>query len=557
MTSLFLVLLLLSFGGAAVHAQGPTDKFWVMFKDKGDLSGIDAHDFLAQRSIDRRERMGIALHFSDFPIQASYARGVADAGAALLYPSKWLNAVSVEMDEATAAKVALLPFVKDVKRIPKVRLVMDDVSPISAKGGYSAGYSQTQIQMLGLDLLHKNGYNGHGILISMMDNGFRDADKNPYLRHLIQSDRLVATRDFVNHEDNVFNQGDHGQWTLSILAGWGESDDETAYWFAGSAHGASFILCHTENDASETHQEEMNWVAAMEYADSIGADLFSTSLGYSTLDSASYTYADFDGNTTIITIAADLAAAKGIVVVNSAGNDGLNKMLAPSDGDSVISVGAVNAQRVIAGFSARGPSYDGRIKPDISAMGEGCSFIRNTGILSQGNGTSFSCPVASGMAACILQSAPGSTNMQLYDAIIRSADRYAAPDTVYGYGIPYAPEAHRLLTGQTLAGVPRMITLIQDSIEIYPNPATDHFSLAIDNGEFAWQGMMDVVDNAGRIVWSRSLDVAAFYNVFRFNRADDYAFLHSGRYTLRVRPLQKEGRAKAIYTSPLMILTQR
>jgi serine protease AprX len=550
---IWLFSLLLTLGGSFVNAQAPTDKFWVMFTDKGDLSQWQPQDFLAQRSIDRRAVQDIPLKYSDYPVSMAYVGGVSGVGAAVRYPSKWLNAVSVRMDDVTAARVATLPYVKEVKRIPKVSLEMDPIPSAEARAGYSAGFSQAQIQMIGLDKLHKNGYNGHGILISMMDNGFRDANKNPYLSHLIQSDRLVATWDFVHGESNVFDQGDHGQWTLSILAGWGESSTDTSYWFAGSAHGASFILCHTEDDASETHQEEDNWVRAMEYADSIGADLFSTSLGYRTLDNDSYTYADMDGNTTIITIAADMAASKGIVVVNSAGNDGAAKMLAPSDGDSVISIGAVNASRLRANFSAMGPSFDGRIKPDISAMGEGCSFVRSSGVLSQGNGTSFSGPVAAGMAACILQSAPGTYNMDLYRAIIRSADRYTNPDTLYGYGIPYAPEAYRILTGNALPSVAVTTALLGDSIAIYPNPAIDHFSLAIDNGTQPWEGTFEMADAGGRVVWSREIKVGAFYNVLHFTRADDYAFLPSGRYVLRILDADR----KLKYSSKLSIFTER
>jgi serine protease AprX len=548
--------LLLIFVGQLAFSQAPTDKYWVMFRDKGDLSALKPQDFLTQRSLDRRARMGIALAPSDYPVARTYMTGVNEAGATLLYPSKWFNAVSVRMDAATAAQVATLPYVKQIKRIPKVIVDMEDLSQV-ARPGYSSGFCHNQLDMVGLDKMHRNGYNGKGILICMMDNGFYNADKNPYLKHLFDSDRIIATRDFVNQEENVYNEGDHGQFTLSIVAGLSENSNDTDYWFTGSAHGASFILCQTENNTSETHQEEDNWVAAMEYADSLGADLFSTSLGYRTLDNDSYTYADMDGNTTIITIGADMAAAKGIVVVNAAGNDGTAKMLAPSDGDSVISVGAVDSMRVIAGFSALGPSADGRIKPDISTMGFLASYLRSSGILSQGNGTSFACPIAAGLAACLLQSAPQASNMQIYHALIQSADRHDRPDTIYGYGIPYGPEAYRLLTGQTLAGTPAMSQLEADSIEVYPNPAMSHFSVAIDNGPLPWTGLMDIVDMGGRVVWSRRVEVGSFYNVFRYTRVDDYPQVVSGRYQLRIRPLQKEGTAKATYSTPIMILTQR
>lgn len=549
----WLFCLLVSSLWADVLAQAPTDKYWVFFRDKPGTAELRAQDFLTQRSLDRRARMGIPVVASDFPVGAAYVGGVAALGPRLLQRSKWLNAVAVEADAATAAEIAALPYVREVRAIPRVLRVMDAAPPAEARGGYSAGFNLAQTQMVGLDMLHKNGYNGHGVLIAMMDNGFRDADQNPLLSHLFETGRILATWDFVNNEADVYDQGDHGQWTLSILASWTEANDETAYWFAGSAHGATFILCHTENDASETSQEEYNWVAAMEYADSLGADLFSTSLGYAAMDSGGYTYDMMDGNTTIITVAADMAAAKGIVVVNSAGNQGAGKMLAPSDGDSVISVGAVNASKQIAGFSSLGPSYDGRIKPDISAMGEGTAFVRSNGLLSVGNGTSFSCPVSSGLTACLLQAAPGATNMEIYQALIQSADRYTEPDTVYGYGIPYGPAAYRILTGEALAGVPRMITLRLDSIEVYPNPAMDHFSVAVDNGVQPWEGTMELVDAAGRVVWSRAVAIHSFYNVLRFTRADHYAHLHSGLYRLLLR--DPVGGIK--HSAAIRILTER
>lgn len=549
-----LVSLLLMVVGLQVSAQSVADKYWVFFNDKGDVSQLKPEDFLTQRAIARRERMGIPIQLSDYPLPAGYAAGLRQLGAHVLYPSKWLNAISVRMDEATAAIVAEVEGVKEVRRIPKVIRVLDAPNANSnARAGYSAGFSQTQLKMIGVDMLHKNGFNGSGVVISMMDNGFRNADKNPILSHLFESGRILATRDFVNQEDDVYDQGDHGAFTLSILGGWSEDNDETQFWFSGSAPGATFILCHTESDASETSQEEDNWVAAMEFADSLGADVFSTSLGYRGFDGGGgYTYADMDGNTTIITRAADMAAAKGIVVVNSAGNDGPAKMLAPSDGDSVISVGAVNANRSISGFSSHGPSYDQRIKPDISAMGEGTAFVRPEGTLSVGNGTSFSCPVSSGMIACLVQAAPQATNMEIYRALIQSADRYESPDTFYGYGIPSGPEAYRILTGQQLAGVPKMVTMMVDSIEAYPNPATDHLNIAVDNDAMPYEGNLQVIDMMGKLVFERKVTIHSFYNVIRLTRAD-FGHLHSGRYHLLLR----DADSNVKHSTKISILTER
>lgn len=541
-------------GFSTLLAQKVEDKYWVLFNDKPAVESVSIETVLSKRAIERRERQGIALHTTDFPVNPSYIQQLEASGVTILQRSKWLNGVSVRINDSQAEGIAQLPFVRSVKPISKVIVEYDAPDLSLSKFGYNTGYTKNQLNMIGLDKMHQNGFNGKGVLISVMDNGFHDADKNPALQHLFGTNRIVATHDFVNNETDVFNEGDHGQWVLTILAGWLESTDDPNYWFYGSAHGASFILCQTEDNTQEVHQEEDNWLAAMEYADSIGADIFSTSLGYRNFDNGDdYGLAGLDGNTTIITNAADLAASKGILVFNAAGNQGQGKLLAPADGDSVIAVGAVDSARVIAGFSSRGPTADGRIKPDISTMGSGTSFIRSTGLLSRGSGTSFSCPVAAGMAACILQSAPNTPNMVMYDAIIRSADRYENPDTNYGYGIPYAPTAYRILNGKELPGVLGESALSETGMGIFPNPALDHFNLVIDNDEIPWEGAMELIDMGGRLLWKRELSVASFYNVFEFNRADDFAFVPSGVYGLRVRDIS----GNVLHSSKITLLNQR
>lgn len=538
-----LAALVLFFTATFLQGQNAPDmeKYWIFFTDKGDVSHYQPTDLLTERALQRRAKHGIAIDYRDYPVSAAYRQVLRatpsnPAGFIERHPSKWFNALSVWMDARTRAEVEALPFVKEIKAIPKAYRDLDATEPINNRIGYNAGYTASQLEMIGLDDLHQNGYNGRGILISVMDNGFNKVDQNPWLQHLINDGRLVATHDFVNDEENVFNQGNHGAWVLSILAGWYEDPVNEEANFYGSAHGASFILCHTENDLSETTQEEDNWVAAMEFADSLGADIFSTSLGYRDFDGGfDYGYAGMDGNTTIITRGADIAASRGIVVVNSAGNAGSGKLLAPSDGDSVISVGAVNAERGIAGFSSHGPSADNRIKPDVCAMGDQASFITTAGTFARGNGTSFSCPVMSGFLACLLQAAPETKNMDLYEALIRSGDHYDNPDELYGYGIPDAATVYHTLTGQGLKGVPSEETLVEEGMVIYPNPATDRFQLVIDNGETAYPATLSMFDTRGRKVWEKEIMVAPFYNVLKFNRAADYPSLSSGRYTLRLQ----------------------
>jgi subtilisin family serine protease len=285
----------------------------------------------------------------------------------------------------------------------------------------------------------------------------------------------------------------------------------------GSAPGASFILLRTENDSSETRQEEDNWVAAAEFADSLGADIFSTSLGYLSFDSGDpgYGRSDLDGQTALITRAADLAAAKGILVVNSAGNEGARGLIAPADGDSVLAIGAVDACGELAAFSSRGPSADGRIKPDLVAMGEQTFFVATDGTVRRGNGTSYSCPLISGLAACLMQAHPQATAWQIAEALRRSADRFSSPGNSYGYGMPGGAEAFRLLAERdpAIPGLPEppaaaarfdpdagfLEPFAAGEVLVFPNPAPGSFRVLLPPGE-AGSFRVRVTDLLGRTV---------------------------------------------------------
>lgn len=533
----FLVyLLLMVFSFPLMGQNGANlDKYWIFLTDKGDVSHYSAKDILSERALERRDKHKITLHHTDYPVSTVYLDQISSAGATLRHPSKWFNAVSAWMDASTLEKVKELGCVKEVRQIDRLILDMDPVPENftqNHKVGYNAGVTAKQLEMIGLDQLHQNGYNGTGVLIAVMDNGFRDVDENPYLQHIINDERLVATYDFVNDEEDVFDQGSHGAWVLSILAGWQEEAVDS-FNFYGSAHGASYILCHTENDASETTQEEDNWVAAMEFADSIGADIFTTSLGYRGMDilSESYFYEDMDGNTTIITNGADLAASKGIIVVNSAGNSGSDHITAPADGDSVIAVGAVKGNREIAGFSSHGPTADGRIKPDVCAMGQNNAFVGTDGGLRRGNGTSFSCPVMSGFIACLLQARPETRNMEMYDALIRASDRYEDPDTVYGYGIPWANDVIIELGGSPLVGAPGEDELANGAI-VFPNPASDRINVVYDNDAIGFDGHLQIFDVLGKKVLDLDVRVDPFYNVFHLE--EELSGFLPGKYIVRL-----------------------
>ncbi len=545
---LLLGLVATSAWGQDIHKK---NKYWVFFTDKNDTQHLSPSDFLSPKALERRSRQGIAIDQKDYPVSTAYVNGIAEVGASPLHASKWFNATSAEMDAETAAEVAALPFVRKVQPIKMARLDYEPVTP--TRIGYEPGHTERQLQMLGLDVMHQNGYNGTGVTIAVMDNGFVDADQNLFLEHLFVDNRVVATYDFVNNEEDVYNQGSHGTWVLSIIAGWYENVYDSLN-FYGSAHGASFILCHTEDDGSETTREEDNWIAAAEFSDSAGADILSTSLGYLGMTDIpnGYTLNDMDGNTTIITRGADIAASRGLIVVNSAGNSGslgAGSVTAPADGDSVIAVGAVTETGSLAGFSSQGPTADGRLKPDIVAMGFLTGFVSTGSGLTRGNGTSFSCPLISGLIACVLQAQPNTGNMEMYRALIESGDRFDNPTNQFGYGIPNGPTMMTRLGYTGSFGFPQDGTLDENGGFIFPNPVIlSDLNVVYDNEWQGFDGTLDIYNMQGRRVFTQSVRVDPFYNVFRIESPGTR--LLPGSYVVR---LQRTDQRRPVMSKKLLI----
>ncbi|TAE48768.1 MAG: peptidase S8, partial [Bacteroidetes bacterium] len=377
------------------------DKYWVFFQDKGDVGQWNIESLLSPAAIDNRLSQGILPDESDFPVWPAYIRAVESIGAEHVNSSRWLNAISVRMRPEQLSAVSALPCVKEIRPVA----VYAHTTGLEAACPEEPDTSSLQLSMLGLDWLHASGYDGRGVKIAVFDNGFFRVNELAAFAPLFTQNRILATRDYVDRDETLYHSCGHcrhGTYVFSILA----ADKSSG--LTGSAPGASYILLRTENDSSETHREEDNWIAAAEFADSLGAQVFTTSLGYSVFDpgQGDYSFADLDGNTALITRAADMAAAKGIVVVNSAGNNGTDGLNAPADGDSVLAIASVDLCGQLSDFSSRGPSGDGRIKPDLAARGERTFYVNHQGVLLQGNGTSFSCPLISGLAACLIQAHP-------------------------------------------------------------------------------------------------------------------------------------------------------
>jgi len=397
-------------------AAGPRGRYavWVYFKDRGPAADAlaAAQATVTPRAVARRAARGSAgVTVSDAPPSSAYVAAVSAAATRVRQQSRWMNAVSVEATPAQVAAIEALPFVArvDVVRgFQKRREEMDTrvaamaAEPLRKASGLDYGTGFAQVNQIKVPFLHDVGLDGRGVIVGVLDAGFNN------LRHeAFATMRILATRDFVNGDTDVGDggrgEGSHGTATLSVIGGFKDGQ------IIGPAYAASYLLAKTEDTDSETPVEEDNWAAAVEWAEAQGVDVISTSLGYLTYDPPfpSYTAADMDGETAISTRAADRAGELGVVVVASAGNEGLNTRAntlgAPADGDLVLAVGAVSSTGARASFSSVGPTADGRIKPDVSAQGVSVKIAvpGGTNGYTTANGTSFSCPLTAGVAALL------------------------------------------------------------------------------------------------------------------------------------------------------------
>jgi serine protease AprX len=473
----FILLLVLSSLLTSTQAQS---KYWVRFTDKGDINRFQPEDILSPRALANRTKQGITLDASDYPVHGEYIQQLRKLDVEPIRTSKWLNGISAELRPAQRALIAELPFVASIRKVATSSGVTEraDIMDEDCPEIEDTDTHWRQLSMVGLDDLHRAGYTGKGVLIAVFDNGYRGVDTLRAFSHLFAEGRILATRDYVDGDEDVYGpcvHCRHGTNVFSILAA------KLPGRLMGTAPDAEYILFRTENDYSETHQEEDNWIAAAEFADSMGAQVFTTSLGYFDFDEGEgdYTYDDLDGNTSLITIAADMAGDKGILVLNSAGNSSTRGVVTPADGDKVIAVGAVDQCEEYASFSSQGPTADGRVKPDIAAMGQSTYVILPDGRVVRGNGTSFSCPVASGLTACLLQASPQSSRNEVYDALIQSADRYGNPDKYYGHGIPNGRVALALLNQKVLTEQTYEWPFNPSDLLLYPNPAQGVFYLSV------------------------------------------------------------------------------
>ncbi len=438
----------------------PTDSVtvWVFFTDKGVFSQeqyqqakTDFQNNITRSALKRRLKNGVDADFVDLPVSQSYVDQLENLGARLRHRSHWLNAVSVEIQAGMIEKVAELPFVREIRKVAAFKRRPPETVPFFEKPykhlspefyGRYYGESLDQLEQINVPVVHDMGFMGQGVIVGMLDTGYR-TDHQAFDSAYADS-RVLAEWDFIHDNGDVGNQGDdptdqyeHGTFTWSALGG---EHDGRLY---GPAFKASFVLAKTEAVAYELPIEEDHWVAGLEWADSIGAEVISSSLGYTVWDDSvggGYEYSDMNGHTALCTQAADLAASRGILVVNAAGNE-RNKswyfIIAPADADSVIAVGAVDEFDQITVFSSAGPTYDGRIKPEVVARGllTYCAGTDAINWYQRVNGTSLSTPLVGGCAAVLFSAHPDWTNMQVREALMMTADRASNPDNLYGWGL--------------------------------------------------------------------------------------------------------------------------
>lgn len=431
------------------------DTYVIKFKDKANspYSIEKPLEFLSQKALLRRQKYNIPVIEQDIPVNKIYIDSIKNLGFEIYGTSKWLNCVIAHTkDSLSVEKVKYLNFVDTTKTVrkekPKYKKPEPEKIDIKSKTDtfytYDYGYGKNQIRMMNLHNLHNKGFAGQGMIIAVLDAGFKNVDKLKGFDSLRVKKQILGIKDFVERDKDVFRDATHGMQVLSTIAA------NYPGKLTGTAPEAKFWLLRTETEHSENLVEEYFWVEGAEFADSAGVDIIHSSLGYNNFDDTlvSFKYEDLTGDYAPASVASDIAASKGILCVTSAGNEGdapWKYITSPADADSVLTVGAVSGENIIANFSSVGPTPDGRIKPEVVAQGAFVWVLRLRKGVTFSFGTSFSGPIIAGAVACLWQAHPKCTNMEIIDAVIKSADKYENPNNKYGYGLPDFDKADKYL----------------------------------------------------------------------------------------------------------------
>jgi subtilisin family serine protease len=478
MKKTLLLLLLLAF-----NLGFSQEDAWVYFTDKPDAATYLANPLtmLTQRSLDRRAAQGIALNNTDVPIAQTYIDQVtASTGITVMAKSKWLNALHVRGTQTDIQALASLSFVSSIEfanQALNARLSSNASNNsinknMNVEVTFNYGTSANQIQMLNGHLLHQQNHTGAGKIIAVLDSGFQNVDVASPFQRLFTNNLILGGYNYVNQSTNVYDLHNHGTMVLSCMGGYVDGQ------LVGTAPDAQYYLFVTEDVTSENPVEESYWVEAAEEADRLGVDVITSSLGYFGYDNPNYshTYSQMTGNQAFASRGANIAFSKGIVVIASAGNSGSSAephIGTPAEATNVLAVGAVKADETYATFSSIGPSFDGRVKPDVMAQGQASVVSNTSGNIVTANGTSFSGPIMAGTITSFWSAVPNLTAVEVVQFVKESSDRFSLPTNQYGYGIP---DFQLALTN----------ALSSESFEknvflVYPNPVSTTVSVKIPN----------------------------------------------------------------------------
>ncbi len=532
---------LLFFVTLTIFSQDTIPRYWVGFSTKSSTTFNinNPNAYLSQRAIERRINQAIAIDSLDLPVNENFIATILSAGDFTLWAtSKWLNGIIIKtLDTLALDSLVNFPFVAGYSQVKskinvdvnekhfKLNAEKANLLSIDNTPHYPFGVSYYQHHLHGADLVQQLGFNGRGIHIAVLDAGFNKANQTPALVHLYDENRVLSTYDFVRKESSVYEDNYHGEAVLSIIAAYDPG------YYVGSAPMASFHLLVSEDVFSESLVEEYYWVVAAEYADSAGVDIINTSLGYTLFDDSTtnHTYADMDGQSTIAAKGLNIAALKGVLCVSSAGNSGSSNwkyISTPADADYGFTVGAVDSNGLRADFSSQGPAFDGAIKPNVMAVGWNTYFIGPQSILAdQGNGTSFSAPMMTGMLATLWEAMPELTNFELMELVEQYSHKALSPDSLMGYGIP---NMNRLLLENTNNS--SFFDPIQKIKNIYPNPFKVDFDV-LYAAETQQELTVEMFSITGALLFANTYSI-----IEGLNRLHIYetAKLSSGAYILKI-----------------------
>lgn len=521
-------LLLLFFVVSTYFAFSQSEDAWVYLTDKADVQNSinNPITILTQRAIDRKSRHGVVIDERDVPVNESYISVLkSQSGITVMSKSKWFNAVHVRGTEADINALSSLGFVASIdfadKSLNSARF-LDSKNKFEIENtqvDFVYGTTQNQVEMINADALHSLDYTGNGMLIAVLDAGFPEVNTMQTFERLRNNSNLLNGYDFVDRTTNVyaFSANNHGTKVLSTMAGFIEDQ------FVGTAPDASYYLFRTEDVFNENPVEMSYWVEAAERADSLGVDVINSSLAYKDFDGTKYDYtaAEMDGTTVFISKGANIASEKGILVVNSAGNSGLNDgahggIWAPADAPGVLTIGAVNSSGTIASFSSRGSAFQTVQKPDVVAQGQAAYVVNEFDTIVTNNGTSFSSPITAGGVTSLWQALPNATNVEIMNYVRQSASQYLTPDDNYGYGIPDLG----LALGIGLSVKEEKL----NTLKIFPNPVND--ILYVKFPDEIEQSVITIYNILGKVVLQKIITKSDF--------SVDVSSMASGLYMLHL-----------------------